>query len=194
MKKIIVTALTVVICFATALAFTACDDTSALEERIAELESKLEQNVGGDKGDTGEKGEKGDKGDTGAVGPQGPKGDSGISETLIIHKLGDTVIVYEQGAPMFSIKYASKTATQAIFEVFNANMSLTIINDILLVKLIDSTNTVASGTITFQSTDRFILNSTTPIQIAAGLAALGACDRAYFISKGSNLIFAVFEI
>ena len=90
MKKIVVTVLSVVIFLATAITFTACNDTSALEERIATLEQMLEQSV---------KGDKGDKGDTGE---QGPKGDSGASESKV-YKLGDTFTHVSAGIPLFSI-------------------------------------------------------------------------------------------
>ncbi|MCL2797385.1 MAG: hypothetical protein FWD58_04975 [Firmicutes bacterium] len=118
MKKFVVTVLAVAICFAAAISLTACGDydDSALLAEIAQLKQELaDAKAGALKGDPGEKGDKGDKGDPGS---------SGNSETLIIHKLGDTVTVYEQGAPMFSIKYDSKNTYAEDSELLQVRFTL----------------------------------------------------------------------
>ena len=111
--------------------FTACGsyDDTALLERIGQLELELElakAGLKGDKGDigpAGPQGTAGPQGPQGAPGPQGPQGvpgsGSGNSDTLIINKLGDTVMVYNNGMPMLSITYHSNDSGKLYFKIKN---------------------------------------------------------------------------
>jgi len=192
MRKLVVFILAVAMCLAV-LSFTACgdyDDSELLKE-IEQLKDKnldLERQIS-----EGVKGDKGDKGDTGAVGPQGPKGDSGIGETLIIHKLGDIVTVYEQGVPMFSIKYASKTATQVFFEIKSINVPRTLLSNVLTAKAYVPSDNSNSTSLLIPSTylDYSVI---TPAEVVGGINSLGSNTRIYFFSTGTGLIFAVFDI